>query len=125
MDLVIIGLVGLVALMMLALGVIPMFTPKKAVEKYHVKPDDIVGLNLLRSMIGGSFIANLVLIVLGLLTGQTIWFLAVAVYMGIVAIGRIIGIVVDGYHKEMLIPLVAEVVIVVIMVAAHNQSGTA
>ena len=123
MELVIRGLVGPIALMMLALGTIPMFAPRKAVDKHFIEPVGIAGLNTIRSMIGGTFLASFVMLVIGLATGQTIWYLAVAVFMGVVAVGRVISILIDGYQKALFVPLVAEVLIVVVLVVAAVQPG--
>ncbi len=123
MELVINGLIVVVALVMLALGILPMFAPKKAVGRHYIDLIGPAGLNTMRSMIGGSFIANFFILTIGLVTGQTIFFLAVAVYMIVVAVGRTLGILIDGYHKAVIVPLVAEVIIALVLVTAHIQSG--
>ena len=68
MELVNDGLVGPIAPMKLNLGVIPMFAPKKAIDKYFIEPVGIAGLNTIRSNIGGTFLASFVLLAIGCLT---------------------------------------------------------
>lgn len=125
MQMVIQGLLGLICLMMFGLGVKSMFAPKSVVKNFAIEPVGAAGLNTIRGMIGGLFLASLVMLLTGLVTSQTAWFLAVAVLLGIIAIGRIIGMVLDGFDKSIIPPLVVELVMVIILVAGHMQLGTA
>ena len=59
------------------------------------------------------------MLVLRLVTGQTTWFLAVAILMAGVILGRIVGVVRDGLDKAVIPPLVIELVIGSVLLAAH------
>ena len=50
---------------------------------------------------------------------ETTWFLAVAILMAAAALGRIVGIAIDGFDKAVLPPLVIELVIGGVLLAAH------
>jgi hypothetical protein len=64
------------------------------------------------------------LLATGLATGNTTFFLAVATVMGVVVFGRVVGIVVDGFDKKVIFPLVAEMVMVTIFIVAQTQLGS-
>ena len=70
-------------------------------------------------MIGGFFLACVSMLALGLATHQSLWFLAVANLMGVVMIGRAVGIVTDGFDKAVIPPLLVESVIGSVLVATH------
>ena len=82
-----------------------------------------MGLSTIRSDLGGMFLTGGALLALGVLRGQTLWFLAVALLMGLIALGRLIGFALDGYDQRLLLPLIFEIVFVVLFVVAHRQLG--
>lgn len=116
-------LVGLATLMLLGLGTVSMFAPKRMVQNFAIEPIGAAGLSTIRSVIGGLFLASVALLIVGLTTGQTQAFIAVAVLMAVVAFGRIVGIVADGFDKAVVPPLIAELVIIAILVTATMQLG--
>ncbi|GEM_PF-5661139 len=75
-------------------------------------------------MIGRSFVANFGLLAFGPLTGQIIWYLAVAGFMGVIGVIRAFGILIDGYHKALLVRLIAEVTFTLVLLVADNKTGT-
>lgn len=123
MEIVIQSLVGLAALMLTGLGVMSMFAPRKMVGNFAIEPIGTAGLSTIRSVIGGLFLSSVALLAVGLLQGQTILFVAVAAILGIVAIGRIVGIVTDGFDKAVVPPLLVEIVMVTILLTAYTQLG--
>jgi hypothetical protein len=72
-------------------------------------------------VIGGLFLASVALLVIGLTTGQTLGYVAVAILMAVVALGRIVGILADGFDKAVLPPFVVELVIIAVLLSAHYQ----
>ena len=108
----------------MGLGAKTMLAPRSMVELLAIQPEGPAGLNTMRGFLGGLFIGSAVLLIAGLATGNTIFFLAVATNMSIVVLGRFLGIVVDGYDKRITVPLVAEIVMVTIFVGAYSQLGT-
>jgi hypothetical protein len=123
MELIIQSLVGLAALMLTGLGVMSMFAPRKMVGNFAIEPIGTAGLSTIRSVIGGLFLSSVALLAVGLLQGQTILFVAVAAILGIVAIGRIVGIITDGFDKAVVPPLLVEIVMVTILLTTYTQLG--
>ncbi|MEM9435158.1 MAG: DUF4345 family protein [Pseudomonadota bacterium] len=113
--------VGLATVMLLGLGTMSMFAPRRMVKNFAIEPIGTAGLSTIRSVIGGLFIASVAMLVFGLVTGQTLGFVAVALLLGVVAFGRIVGIVTDGFDKAVVPPLVVELVIIGVLLAAHTQ----
>lgn len=113
--------VGLATLMLLGLGTMSMFAPKRMVSNFAIEPIGAAGLSTIRSVIGGLFLASVAMLAIGLTTGQTLGFLAVAILLGVVAFGRIVGIVLDGFDKVVVPPLLVELVIIGVLVTAHHQ----
>lgn len=111
--------VGLSCLPLTALALRAMFRPVGMGEAMSITPAGAAGLNTIRSVIGGLFVACVSMLVLGLVTGQTLFFLAVALVMGAVALGRVVGIFADGLDRAVLPPLAVEIVIGSVLVAAH------
>lgn len=113
-------LAGLTAVPLLALGARSMLRPRGMAKPFAVTPHGAAGLSTIRSVAGGLFFASVTMVVLGLSTGNTVWLAAVAIIMLAVAAGRIVGIVADGLDKAVVPPLVVEVVIASILLAAHT-----
>lgn len=114
-------LVGLATLMLLGLGTMSMFAPKRMVGNFAIEPVGTAGLSTIRSVIGGLFLASVAMLAIGLVTGQTLAFIAVAILMAVVAFGRIVGIVTDGFDKAVIAPLFVELVIIGVLVGAYSQ----
>ncbi|MGI9657820.1 MAG: DUF4345 family protein [Gaiellaceae bacterium] len=110
--------VGIVCVPLFALGVMAVFMPAKMSESVHMSPIGAAGLNEIRGVFGGFFLACVAMIATGLASGETVWFLAVAVLMGAAAASRVGWIVVDGV-KAVVPPLMIELVIGGVMVGAH------
>jgi hypothetical protein len=121
MELTLQILVGLATVMLLGLGTMSMFAPRRMVKNFAIEPIGTAGLSTIRSVIGGLFIASVAMLTFGLATGQTLGFVAVALLLGVVAFGRIVGIVTDGFDKAVVPPLVVELVIIGVLLAAHTQ----
>lgn len=120
MELTLQILVGLATVMLLGLGTMSMFAPRRMVKNFAIEPIGTAGLSTIRSVIGGLFIASVAMLAYGLTTGQTLGFVAVALLLGVVAFGRIVGIVTDGFDKAVVPPLVVELVIIGVLLAAHT-----
>jgi len=118
-------LVGLAGLMLLGLGTMSMFAPKRMIKNFAIEPIGVAGLSTIRAMIRGLFLASVALVISGLLTRETLAFVAAAIVLGAVAIGRVVGIVADGFDKTVLPPLLVELVIIAVLLTAHIQpAGT-
>lgn len=121
MELALQILVGLATVMLLGLGTMSMFAPRRMVKNFAIEPIGTAGLSTIRSVIGGLFIASVAMLAFGLTTGQTLGFVAVALLLGVVAFGRIVGIVTDGFDKAVVPPLVVELVIIAVLLTAYTQ----
>lgn len=121
MEFVIQGLVGLSSLFLLALGTRTMFAPKAMIDILAIEPEGPPGLNTIRGFLGGLFIGSSIVLATGLVTGNTTFFLAVAMTMSVVVAGRWLGIAFDGFDKKVVFPLVAEMVMVTIFIVAYIQ----
>ncbi len=122
MELALQILVGLATLMLLGLGTTSMFAPRRMVKNFAIEPIGAPGLSTIRSVIGGLFLASVAMLAFGIFSGQTISFVAVALLLGVVAFGRIVGIVTDGFDKAVVPPLVVELVIMAVLLTAHFQT---
>ncbi|MEM7097486.1 MAG: DUF4345 family protein [Pseudomonadota bacterium] len=120
MELTLNILVGLAALMLSGLGVMSMFAPRRMVTNFGLEPVGELGLSTLRSVIGGLFLASVALLVIGLITGNTQGYVAVSIVMAAVAFGRVIGIIMDGFDKAVLPPLIVELVIIAVLMTAYG-----
>lgn len=116
------ALVALIALVMLGLGLNFMFNPVTMAAQFALVPDGIVGLNTIRGDLGGLFLASAMMLAVGLARGQQVWFLAVAVLMGSIALGHFLGFVIDGFAGNNLPAFLLEIVFVVVLVLAHRRT---
>ena len=123
MELALHILVSLATLMLLGLGTMSMFAPRRMVKNFAVEPIGTAGLSTIRSVIGGLFIASVAMMVYGLATGQTLSFVAVALLLGGVAFGRVVSLMTDGFDKAVVPPLVVEIVIIAVLLTAYLQLG--
>lgn len=118
------GLVGISCLFLAGLGTRAMFVPKSMVKILDVEMETAAGLNTVRGFLGGLFLGSSIVLVTGLITGNTTYFLAVATTMSAVIVGRLVGIAVDGFDKKVVFPLFAEIVMVTIFIAANTVLGS-
>ena len=121
MEIVFQGLVGLSCIFLASLGLKTMIAPKSMVEILAVKPQGPACLNTIRGFLGGLFIGSSTLLATGLVKGNATFFLAVGLVMGVVVVGRLVGIAVDGLDKKVLFPLIAEMTMATIFILAYTQ----
>ena len=119
MEILLKSLVGLSCLFLVGLGARTMFTPKLMLDILDIEPKGQAGFNTIRGFLGGLFIGSSIVLATGLFTGNTTFFMTVAMTMGVVVIGRWVGVALDGFHKKVAFPLVAEMVMVSIFIIAY------
>ena len=119
--------VGLIALLLLFMGVNLMFIdPAGAAAGFNVTPLGADGLNTLRGDLGGMFVSGGVLLVLGIIQQKAQWFYAAAILMGLIALGRLVGFVVDGGPSDVTMPaFIAELVFVAVFTFAGMKATPA
>ncbi len=112
-------IVAIIAVPLFALGIRSMFMPANMGDAVGLTPIGIPGLSEIRGVLGGVFLGFVTMIVAGLATDDTTWFLAAATVMAAVAVGRIVSIATDGFHKAVVPSLVIELVMSGALLAAH------
>ena len=117
-------LVAVAATMLTGLGMTSMFAPGKMVGNFAIEPQGIPGYSTIRSVIGGLFLSSVALLITGLLSGQTLFFVVVTTILGAVALGRVVSLFADGFDKAVLPPLLVEIVMISILLTAHTQLST-
>ncbi|MEM6988087.1 MAG: DUF4345 family protein [Pseudomonadota bacterium] len=107
--------------MLMGLGTVSMFAPKRMVTNFAIDPIGKAGLNTIRSLAGGLFLACVAMLIIATTTDQKLGYVAVALVMGAVAVGRIVGLITDGFEKAVVPPLVVELVIIAILLSAYTR----
>ena len=122
MDLTLRIVVALFALLFLIMGVNLMLAPVSGAEGMAVTPIGEAGLSTLRADLGGLFVGSAVLLILGIMQRKAEWFLAVAVLMALIALGRLIGFIADGNPSQStVIAFGFELVIAAVLVLAGRK----
>ena len=81
-----------------------------------------LALGSFRADTGGIFFITMVLTSLGLINKGNHWFAAAATVMLGCAIGRVTGIIMDGYVQAAIEPLVGELVLSTILFTAYKKA---
>ena len=117
-------LVGVVAALFAMLSSRWMFTPAAIASEQPMVLGSPVALNTARGDIGGAIAAAAVLCVLGLVRKEGVWLKAVAILVGCVAIGRVVGMIWDGFAPESGTAFGVELATVaVLLLAARRMDG--
>jgi hypothetical protein len=106
---------------LIILGVLAMFVTTSHIEMFHLQSIGVFGSNTIRGVIGGLLLGSAFMMILGVLKNNSTWFLATMLMMAVVIFGRIISIAVDGWSNDLIVPLVAETVIIAICYLAHKK----
>ncbi len=114
-------LVGVVAALFTMLAVRWMFAPAAIAAEQAMVLGGPVALNTARGDIGGLFLGGAILCVLGLVRGDGRWLQTVAVVIGCVAAGRVVGMTVDGFAPESVTAFVVELAIVAVLLLAARR----
>ncbi|MGI9615985.1 MAG: DUF4345 family protein [Acidimicrobiales bacterium] len=114
-------IIAILAIPLTALGIRSVFLPTNMGDAVGLTPQGIPGLSEIRSVLGGLFVASVAMLVTGLATDNTTWFLAVAIIMAAAAAGRITSIVADGFDRAIVPPLAIELAIGGLLVLGHLQ----
>ncbi|QUS56371.1 DUF4345 family protein [Pseudovibrio brasiliensis] len=111
-------MVGAPTVMLFGLGTVSMFAPSRMTKNFALEPIGVVGLSTIRSVIGGLFLASVALLITGFVTVQPQAYAAVAILLGVVAVGRVVGLIADGFVKEVIPPLIVELVLITALLGA-------
>lgn len=99
-----------------------LISPIDMAQQLGLSGEGNLGLASIRADVGGLFFITMVLTSLGLINKGNHWFAAAATVMLGAAIGRVTGLVVEGYSEAAIIPLGAEVVLIAILFAAYKKA---
>ncbi|MFT5170474.1 MAG: uncharacterized membrane protein (UPF0136 family) [Candidatus Marinamargulisbacteria bacterium] len=114
-------LLGILCIPLIILGIKCMLAPDSMTVKLGIELQGVNGLSTMRSMIAGILLSSGLMIAAGLKTKNTTWLLAAGLAMAVVLVGRFLGIAMDGYDPHVLPPIIIELVIVGLAVAAHKR----
>ena len=98
-----------------------MFDPTGMIEQLAVAPRGLHGLNTIRGDIGGYMVGLALLMSAGLWTKNAAFFVATAIVMSTILVGRFAGLALDGFDAAVVPPIVIELVIAGVMVLAHRR----
>ena len=109
--------VGLIGIYLIAIAGMWMFMPDFMSVQFAVTLDGVQGMSMGRGDMGGLFLTAGILCLLGLRDHESASFYlyAVALLMGTIALGRLIGFVLDGPVLMTFLPFLVELGFVVIM----------
>ena len=112
---------GLYAALMALFGVRWWFAFDGMALEWMVEPLGIQGTNNLMGDMGAVFFGTAIMIALGLRAGHSVWLLAGALLMAIVALGRLLGYVTIGFVPETVVSLVFEIVSCALLIWTHMR----
>jgi hypothetical protein len=111
----------ILALPIIVLGLKTMIDPASMIAKWGMDPIGNTGLNSLRSMFPGILLGGGIMMIFGVWRKDTTWFLATAFLMLVVAFGRVLSFVLDGFDSASVPPTVYELVVAAVMIFAHKR----
>ena len=114
-------LIGFACIPLLVLGATAMFDPTGMIEQLAIDPQGLHGLNTIRGDIGGYMIGIAFMMIAGLWTKNTGFFIATAIIMSTILLGRFIGLAIDGFEASVVPPIIVEGVITGVMILAHKR----
>lgn len=117
--------VALITLFFLLLWLRWMVEPNAMAAQWALSATGPAGINNLRGDIGGLFLTAAVFCSLWLVRGNAAWLRAAAVAMCCVIVGRITGLLVEGFNQASLVAAVLEAIFVAVFLAAANASKKA
>ena len=113
-------LLGLFALLFLAFGAAFMFAPGHMLEMFALDPasytaDPALAWSTVRGDMGALFLTLGIAIALGVFTENKTWLTAAMLILGLVFVGRAIGVVIHGGGSQIYFNMGAEAVGVVLL----------
>ena len=116
-------IIGILAALTLLQALWMAFDPQVTQDAMGIEATNgnLLGLSSLRAAVAGLFLGMGVMLALGLWQRNSTWFLAVALLMGTIAFGRLVGFVADGVTGLAVTNFVIEIVVIGLMWLAHRQ----
>ena len=114
-------LIGLISVVMTIAWLRIMIAPMGLAERLAMKPDVPLGLNSIRSFVGGYVLCAAVFSFLALRKAEKQWLLVpLCLFVGS-AIGRTSGLVIDGFHQTIVGSIILEIVLIAVTIAAYRK----
>ena len=114
-----------IALILLWLWAMWMFTPESAQEFYAVSQNSIHGINSLKSDFGGAVLTIAVFIGLYLLSNNKFWAYAAIISLSAIGLSRSFSLLVDGFTvqpvKMLLIELLSIFSLIILLKSSKNN----
>jgi hypothetical protein len=117
-------LVSVAGLLLAVLGLRWMLAPAGIATEQGITLGTALALNTARGDLGGFFLGGAILCALGVRTGDGRWLQAVALVVGCVAFGRVVGMIADGVAAEAAVAFVVELGMIAVFLSAANAAGT-
>lgn len=116
-------LVGLIMLFCLGMAVMWMAMPATGAPQFGLTLNGVQGISSARADVGGMFLATAVLCLLGIAGSRfaAAYLNAAAIIMGSVALGRLVGFIVDGVVQMTVMPFMVELLFVAVLVFAGRS----
>ena len=116
--------VGVMAVILLINGFLWGFLPDSNLALNGIIVESVLGMNMIKSDIGGSLIAISILTVLFLLNRKQ-WFYPVIIFTSSLLFVRIISLLTDGYHEIAIAGVVMEVLFLLSAISInYKQNNT-
>ena len=115
-------LVGLVGLLMLVLGVQWLTDPVAAAGRLGITLQGADAFSTARGDLAGMFIGGALMALLGLLTRNSAWLLALALMLALIAAGRVVGFFLDGPADPSVQAFFAELLMAAVLVLKATQA---
>ena len=109
------ALAGLIGLLLLLMGLSLLFTPARQAAQFAVFPSGNAGLSTLRGDLGGLFLGMGAFALLGAIRASSRWLSVTAVFLGLIAFGRIVNLSFDGRSSEGTQALVLELGLIAVL----------
>ena len=114
-------LIGLISVIMTIAWLRIMIAPMGLAERLAMKPDVPLGLNSIRSFVGGYVLCAAVFSFLALRKAEKQWLLVpLCLFVGS-AIGRTSGLVIDVFHHTIVGSIILEIVLIAVTIAAYRK----
>lgn len=114
------GLIGLIGLLMITIWLQVLFIPHVLEHQFFIAAKIPEGLSAFRADFGGFFLGVGIFSIWGLRAGQARWLLAAMVLVTGAAIGRLVGMIIDGVNTIAVGSMAFEMIIAVLYFSAYH-----
>ena len=118
-------LAGLVALLMLAMGLTFLLAPSRLMGQFAVLASGNAGFSTVRGDLGGLFIGMAIFTLIGAIRASKKWLAVPTAFLGFIVLGRILNLLFDGRSAEGVQAVILELVLITVLLLtiASLQGG--